>query len=763
METRNGAAAGDIAVGRFVLQIGEPHGAELREASRAERAHLRPHPAPILDRPRLIRGLVDRRTEIAAIVSALDAGIPVEIIGEPGIGKTALLRHLSHHPRAESFADGIVYLSARQSTRIDLQNRIFEAFYESDTICQPTDAEMRRGLQDKHALILLDEVSLPQKELEQILDTAPRCAFVVATRERRLWGEVRSVSLAGLPVDDAIVLLERALDRQVDAIERGGAASLCTAMGGHPLRILQSAAIARERGIPLDEWERHMTPDGLLAELMRSADEKQRRVMLALAALQGVGVPLLHVSGITEVPDVEPSLMTLVGRGLVVSSRSRYRLADGVADRLRQSEDLNPAVNRAITYFTAWAERYRRSPESLLESAEAVLRVQEQAGEARRWGEVLKLGRLLEGALVLGGRWGMWELSLERCLVAARGIADRSVEASLLHQMGTRAVCLGEVATARRRLRQSASLRESLGENAAAALSRRNLAFVLPPVSDDTGSDVAGSNAASPNAASPNAAGPNAAGPNPAGLNAAGPNESRPPEKPTVLLRPPERAPVVDLPHVPWEGWGSDSLPLRETRDRTDVRHLGRETVAVGTLLAVFLLFGFAGALTYSASVNGLSGSVDGLSARLGGLSARARQVLERETPQSRAGAPRPRQRPGAAGAPAPFHPPAEPGLSGPSAEPTPSGLSDMPVPRRASIRIFTARPGSIATTRPTELCYAVSGAAEARIEPGVGVVDPADTLTCRRVAPARTTTYELTAAGRDGIPVSEQVVIVVR
>jgi len=89
--------------------------------------------------------------------------------------------------------------------------------------------------------------------------------------------------------------------------------------------------------------------------------------------------------------------------------------------------------------------------------------------------------------------------------------------------------------------------------------------------------------------------------------------------------------------------------------------------------------------------------------------------------------------------------------------------MSDMPVPRRASIRIFTARPGSIATTRPTELCYAVSGAFEARIEPSVGVVDPADTLTCRRVAPARTTTYELTAAGRDGIPVSEQVVIVVR
>jgi hypothetical protein len=30
-------------------------------------------------------------------------------------------------------------------------------------------------------------------------------------------------------------------------------------------------------------------------------------------------------------------------------------------------------------------------------------------------------------------------------------------------------------------------------------------------------------------------------------------------------------------------------------------------------------------------------------------------------------------------------------------------------------------------------------------------------------VVPSRTTTYELTAVGRDGVPVSQQVVIVVR
>ena len=219
----------------------------IREALRAERTHIRPRPTPILLRPRLIRGLFDRQAELAAALSALDAGLPVEASGEPGIGKTAVLRHLAHHPRAASFVDGIVYVSARHQSSADLQQLLFEAFYESDEICKPTEAEIRRGLQEKQALILLDDVHLAQDELEQVLDIAPRSAFVVATRERRLWGEVRSLALKGLPAEDAVLLLEREIERSLDVTERSAAAGLCAAIGGHPLRILQAAAIFRER------------------------------------------------------------------------------------------------------------------------------------------------------------------------------------------------------------------------------------------------------------------------------------------------------------------------------------------------------------------------------------------------------------------------------------------------------------------------------------------------------------------------------------
>jgi hypothetical protein len=92
-------------------------------------------------------------------------------------------------------------------------------------------------------------------------------------------------------------------------------------------------------------------------------------------------------------------------------------------------------------------------------------------------------------------------------------------------------------------------------------------------------------------------------------------------------------------------------------------------------------------------------------------------------------------------------------------------GLVDAAVPpagaERARILIFSPRPGSIATRRMATLCYAVGGAVHARIQPGIGDVSPASDLTCLRVTPSQTTTYELTAYGPDGVPVRQQVVIV--
>lgn len=676
-----GAITGQIAVGRYVLRIGDECGVVVREASRTERAHIRPRPTPVLLRPKLIRGLLDRRIELAGALSALDAGLPIEASGERGIGKTALLRHLAYHPRAGSFADGVVYVTARHQSADDLLQVLFEAFNESDEPCKPTDAEIRRGIQEKQALILLDEVHLKQEDLERVLDSAPQSAFVVATRERCLWGEVRSLALNGLAVENALLLMEREIERPLGAAERSAAADLCKAIEGHPLRLLQAAALIRERGTPLDGWLPADSPEGLLTELLASIDEKQRRALLALTALPGAPLRLQHLSGISEVTDIESAVMPLVRRGLVVSSQSKHRLAAGVADRLRRTCDLNPWVNRAITYFTAWAERHQRSADILLEESEALLRVQQCALDARRWGEVLLLGQRLEGALVIGVRWGAWATILERCLVAAKATANRSAEAWARHEIGTRALCGGNSAQARAELGQALRLREALQEEAAASATRRNLGLVLASLADES-------------------------------------------HDPLAL----PLATAVDV----------GVLPHREV-NRPAAR--ASSAAGAGALLLTGVLSAIVGWFGYWTIAWGLSP-----------------YQTAREAPPSLARA-----------VPEHSKPPELPAARLYSEFPaTPADPSSVPPPEeaaaeRASIRIFTARPGSIATSGRAGLCYAIDGASQARIEPDIGEVSPSTTFTCLRVAPPRTTRYELTAAGRDGHQVSQQLVIVVR
>jgi hypothetical protein len=688
----------DVAVGRYVLQIGGPCGSLIREASRGERAHVRPRATPILVRPRLIRGFVGRRTELDAVLSALDAGLPVEISGEPGIGKTALLRQLAHHPRAASFVDGIIYAAARHQPLVDLQQVIFDAFYESDGFSKPTDAEIRRGLQDKRALILLDDVHLTQNELEQLLDSVPRSAFVAATRQRCLWGEARSLTLRGLQVEDAVSLLERAIERSVSITERPQAMSLCEAIAGHPLRIAQAAALLRDRGLSFDALAQSITPKSLLAELMASIDDRQRRALLALTALPGVPLTAQHVSGIAEVTDIEAALVALARRGLVVTSGPLYQLADGVADKLRRTEDFKPWVNRAITYFLAWCERYRRTPEALLEESEALLRVQEQAVEVRRRGEAIELGLLIEQALIANGRWGAWALTLERRFSAARALADAAAEASTLHETGTRAVCVGETSLARVTLGQALQLREALNEPAAAEATRRNLSLVTRPVSDSstdapTTPSVAVSDSSTQRATTPPVA-------------------------------------VIDF----------DSLPLRnEIQVPAEARQGHRFGAA---LFILVLLLTAAGGFVYSVRVAPPWWPSWNLASVVARFESSVEEIFEREV--------------------SPPLPPLPTAVEASLEQPRDATVVslDAESPR---IRIFTARPGSMTRGGPTNLCFAVDGALQVRVEPDIGEVTPTDALTCVRVAPALTTTYELTARGGNGGQVSQQLVIVVR
>jgi hypothetical protein len=248
-----GSVSGQVAIGNNILQIGDVHGGVVNVLAPGEKIQPKPRPSPVDLRPRPFPDLLDRDTEIKTATAAFQSAQPVEFHAAAGSGKTSLLRHLAHRPTASTLPDGVVYLSARHQLAKDLLQSLYDAFYETDVPFKPTDAQLKHDLQNKRALILLDDVELAREDVETMLDAAPACAFLLASTERRMWGEGQSLALGGLPPADALTLIERELGRPLTPQERPVAQRLRVHSKGSPLALIQIAAEVREKGLHLTD------------------------------------------------------------------------------------------------------------------------------------------------------------------------------------------------------------------------------------------------------------------------------------------------------------------------------------------------------------------------------------------------------------------------------------------------------------------------------------------------------------------------------
>ncbi|OQY20120.1 MAG: hypothetical protein B6I35_10795 [Anaerolineaceae bacterium 4572_32.2] len=490
-----GGVSGQVAIGNNILQIGDVHGGVVNVAMPEQKPQIRPRPTPVSLLPRPFPGLLDREKEINAARAAFQAPAPVEFHGQEGVGKTALLRRLARHPAAASLPDGVVYLSACDKPVEDLLQFLYDAFYECDVTFtiegkqsgsfKPTEAELRHALQDKQALILLDDVELDRGEVEALMDATPACAFVLGSPERRLWEKDQAMELGGLPPKDALTLVERRLGRPLTSQERPAARALCTALRGHPLHLIQAAALAREKGLSLTEVARQArTPSpvkALATQVLDALSKPERQILAVLALLKETSLPAEHLAAITGLADVGPASQMLLRRGLAQAHSPRYSLTGDLAQTLEQKWNLAPWGERALAHFTAWAEGQQQTPNHLLEEADAILQTLKWAVGSDRWAEVVRLGRAIEGALALGGRWGAWAQVLRWILQAAQAVGEQAAEAWAMHQLGTQALCLGDTSAARSALTKALRLREALGNEAGVAITKHNLSLLLAP------------------------------------------------------------------------------------------------------------------------------------------------------------------------------------------------------------------------------------------------------------------------------------------
>ena len=485
-----GDAGGQIAVGDYnlLVQIGDVRGGVVNVMPPEARPQLQPRPGPASLLPRPFTGLLDRESEVQAAVEAFQFAAPLAFYGEAGLGKSVLLRHLAYHSATNDFADGVIHLSAAQRPVPDVLQFLWAAFFDvggGGVAFKPTAAQIRQGLQDKQALVFLDDVEWAREEVETLLDAAPRCSFVLASSKRLLWGEGRAAAMRGLPLQDAVRLVEQELGRPLTAEESPVAGELCTILAGHPLRILQAVAMIHEAGHSLAQVVGQLkTPspfDALSAQVLISLSETEKQVLAVLSVLDGVPLSPEQVAALTGLSDVSAIMETLEQRRVIQAHSPRYTLTGTMGQELAQMWDLTAWAEQALLRVMARAEQNRSQPKLLLQEADIVLRMLEWGVRLQRWEDVLRLTRAIEGALAMGVQWGAWYVVLEQGLQAARALGDRAGEGWALHQLGTRDMCLENTAAAKASLTEALRIRQALGDRAGAEVTRHNLDLLAPP------------------------------------------------------------------------------------------------------------------------------------------------------------------------------------------------------------------------------------------------------------------------------------------
>ncbi len=467
----------------FRLQVGSSLGSVLYAAATPAP---RRRTTPLLPNVRRFRGLIDRTIEVETTLAALPTAIPIEIHGETGVGKTVLLRTIAYHPNLTGNPDGVVYLDrVGGEPAEDLQQCLYESFYESAPRIKPREGELRQLLREPRALVLLDDVTQPQPELESLFNLLPNCLFCIASEERRLHGEVKAIALTGLSAADALTLTERELGSTLSEKDRAAARQLCGQVDGIPSRVILAIASAKQQSIPLADFgtadESTRSSEQSLRHNIESRNTTERRVLAMLGVL-GAFVSKDALAACLPSGSLEAPLEALVDGKLIQIEGSTISLFHGVANAMQTVTDADGTWLEALPRLASWSEQHRANAEALLLNSEVLQRATDWAANHAQWPEVLRLVHALEPTLSASGRWMTWEKLLDLAARASEALGDSASRAWALHQLGSRAICQGERESANNFLQQALALRVELGDHWGAALTRHNLDLLRPPV-----------------------------------------------------------------------------------------------------------------------------------------------------------------------------------------------------------------------------------------------------------------------------------------
>jgi hypothetical protein len=474
---------GQLAVGDRIIKIGTSHGAIVTIATNEEKSILSSRSTPVFIQENWLDNLLGRQEIVTEAIAALGVGESVEFYSPAGFGKTVLLSSLVQEIQAMSlFEDGIVNISPVHPHVGDILQSIWEAFYESNIPYKPTHSQIFTQIQDKHALIVLDDDDLIREELQELMNRTGRCTFLIASSTSRIYKKGRSISISGLSTVSAIALVEKELQRPLTREELPAAKSLCDILNGHPMHLKIAVATILAEGQSLAELVSQLPTfepsQYLIQQILASLSQPQRTIVNLLAVTGKIGLESKHIVRITQFPDAFSILETLCKKHVIQLHGSHYKINQAIVDSFPPEWKLTASVENIIAYFINWVEKHHTQHKMVLEEIDVIVQIIEVAVRNSRWQNVLQLVKAVESVIALTKRWDLWQQVLRRGLQASQALQNKAAEAWAFHQLGTCHLCLEENSTARDYLTQALHIRESIDDKPGIAATRHNLSLL---------------------------------------------------------------------------------------------------------------------------------------------------------------------------------------------------------------------------------------------------------------------------------------------
>ncbi|AKG23569.1 hypothetical protein [Calothrix sp. 336/3] len=432
--------------------------------------------------------LVNYAEIIQQAVATLTTDKIVEIITPFSLSKRILQYYLLQESIfMRAFPDGIIALPPGLGSVSDMLQVLLESFYTLDIPYKATDKEIFPKIQGKQALIILDKQEIGEWEISELIAVISQCKFILVSTGKigKIGTTRKTLNYSCLPLADALTVVESELQRPLTTAEIPAAKSLCELCQRNPTYLRIAIATMVTEGWTLAELVSQLpnsaTDKYLIRHIFTSLSGLSRTVLEILIVMGKVGITPEQAITLTKQLAAGKILSELHQRHLVELDGEVYRLHPETLEFLPLPWELADTLELINRYFTHWSEKYAQKPEILSPQITAIAQIIEVNVRASHWQEVLSLVSSIDTAIALNRYWGLWEHILTRGLQASQAVQNQTVEAWVLHQLGTRALCLGDKDTATKYLNQAQQIREHLGEASAIATTTHNLQFLEPP------------------------------------------------------------------------------------------------------------------------------------------------------------------------------------------------------------------------------------------------------------------------------------------